>query len=173
MWPLQPLNSSVNSHQCINILLVIFPSGDMNKVHKHNSFFFVIYQTNGYSWQVAIFKLSVVTWKNNVKEKSIVYLFIPELCMSLGWETWRVWREENASSILILLCPFFALKPLCRSARSYHPRDSSSLFLLPASSPGQGYPTPSSWVGYYSIWNREREKLVEGFHAIFFFNFSD
>ena len=32
----------------------------MNKVHKHN----------GCSWQVAIFKLSVVTWKNNAKEKS-------------------------------------------------------------------------------------------------------
>ena len=36
LWPLQPLNSSVNIHQCTNILLVIFHSGDMNKVHKHN-----------------------------------------------------------------------------------------------------------------------------------------
>ena len=70
--------------------------------------------------------------------------------MSLGWETWGVWREENVSNILILLCPFFAVKPLCRSARNYHPRGSSSLFLPPASSPGlPPYSLLLSWLLFH------------------------
>ena len=162
MWPLQPLNSSVNIHHCTNILLVIFPSGDMNKVHKHNSFFFIC-QTNGYSWQVAIFKLSVVTWKKKEKSNCALIYTRAVHVSGLGDMGTMEGRECFVLSLLLNLCTDLTeiitqgILVLCSclrlAAKGYHS-------------------TPSSWVGHCSIWNRERENLVEGFHAIFF-NFSD